>query len=939
MNYELNITYEEAKLAGHVVALADSQMLRSIRDIRKHDVDTERIEKWFTLRDVLRKRLDKVKITSSSYRVLKYIRKHQYIQGYPRVRELMAKLADPGWSLRQQLEEVQAKIDRTMYVPDYVTIVMESQKHYEKMFLDGVTINGCLYRRLSCSAGQARVSTVVFCNTEIIEELMRRLNNGRRMDYRVAPSKFNAYFGLAGSSTFRVSEPRFIVVKDYENEDTFEANFVTETEYDMDDIVDRRTITMKMNRTDGMGLISPRQAAKWAGELGLDYIPSQFGVRQSFLKGMLCTFPFDEFCAEMNGGNYIVDTIYKDENGEYIKADLREVDIIISESQFKLWDAYPSMEEYIDNCRKNKLYWGVPQYSPKEPKDILKMNYMFLQTLKLNEDDIEGLASQFVDWLQGVSYDKIGYTLLFLLGINNSKERIQHFIEHSDSYWIKALALYPELLKDKYFRSKIHDLIKTKMQNGCMGQILVDGNFQTLVSDPYGFMQHVCGLPVTGLLGAGEFYSNYWNEKGVTRVDGMRSPLTFRSEHVIMDLVKNDQTEKWYRYCKQGIILNYHGHEVCNFGGADFDLDILATTSNPYIINGVYTDELTVTYEAPKPEKKIPTEIDLYHADLFSFGSIIGQITNKSSDAYALLPVLKERYGEDSEEYRLTYSRLKQCCKAQSAQIDKAKIGKEVKGIPKSWVNNSSKDEWNEYDLVCSRIRLNKYPYFFKYRYDECNAKLKNYQQKSNADCQLRFGYTVEELMDKPELNDEEAAFIEQYYKYMPVTISDSEVNVLCRYLEGINLQIKDEVKNAPGFDISVLKNNSVEYTAEQKEAVVAALKEYTGLYSAAQGLERPGQTTRMVMLSAYQSPVLKARIARVCPNTAAAVNCLVDYYYAENPKSSKETLWETYGRQLTANIVGNTGNRMMFPFPDPEGEIEYLGKKYSMQEVLFESV
>ena len=112
----------------------------------------------------------------------------------------------------------------------------------------------------------------------------------------------------------------------------------------------------------------------------------------------------------------------------------------------------------------------------------------------------------------------------------------------------------------------------------------VDGNFQVLVSDPYGFMQHVCGLEVTGLLKEGEFYSNYWNERNIKQVDAMRSPLTYLSEHVILNLRNDDVVNKWYQYCKLGIILNYHGHEVVNFGGADFDFDILATTSNECMI-------------------------------------------------------------------------------------------------------------------------------------------------------------------------------------------------------------------------------------------------------------------------------------------------------------------------------------------------------------------
>lgn len=252
-----------------------------------------------------------------------------------------------------------------------------------------------------------------------------------------------------------------------------------------------------------------------------------------------------------------------------------------------------------------------------------------------------------------------------------NEERIQEFMRSSDSYWIKSLILYPELKNDKFVKEKIKELLRVKIRNACLGEIFVDGNFQVIVSDPYGFMQSVCGLPVTGLLKDGEFYSNYWNERGVTQVDSMRSPLTYRSEHVVLNLRKDEETEKWYRYCKLGIILNFHGHECVNYAGSDFDYDILSTTSNQTMIQNTYKDELPVYYVPPKPKKIVFEERDLYNADCFSFGSIIGQITNKSSNAYALLPNLEKRYGKNSLEVKMTVSRLKQCCKAQSAQIDK----------------------------------------------------------------------------------------------------------------------------------------------------------------------------------------------------------------------------------------------------------------------------
>lgn len=636
----MNLSLEEAIEEGKVIALADSQMLRSIREIIKHTVDLDKVERMHQEKHLISRRLEK-----------------------PHA---------PKKELNERLDYLQAKLRKTMYIPAYVTVVIEHDSHYEYMFKHGFYLDGHKFVRLSCSAGQARVSTVVFCWEEILDELEKRINNGRNEGMKLAPSKFNAYFGLASSATKLVSEPRIAVVKDFENTTSFMAHYIIETAWDKDDVVEDRMIEdMPMKRTDGMGLISPELSKRWADDIGIDYIPSQWIVRQSFLKGMVCTFDFHKFCEEKNGGNFIIDTVYKDKDGNPVKADLRNVDLIVSESQFKLWDSFSSVEEYMKNCRKNHLKWGVSQYSPKEVKNTLMMNYQFLQTLDMNEEDVKELCEQFVDWIKGVSVDDYNYMLLFLMGVSNSEEDIIKFLKGgNNSYWIRCLLANKEAINDKYILQKVRELIHGRIQAGCMGKIILDGNFQTMVSDPYAYMEHVCGLPVKGLLGKGEYFSNYWNEKGVKRVDACRSPLTYRSEHVILDFKLDEETAKWYQWCKSGIIYNWHGHEVVCHAGADFDGDIVATTSNPVVIRSVYRNALPVVYDPPSPEKIHFNKRDLFNSDLFGFGSIIGSITNKSSDMYAMLPVLEEKYGKDSEEVKLIESRLKQCCAAQSRQID-----------------------------------------------------------------------------------------------------------------------------------------------------------------------------------------------------------------------------------------------------------------------------
>ena len=917
-NYNIDITFDKAKEVKEVIALADNQILRSIRDIRKRIIKHEKLERLFKERNVRKKRNNRKNSKENSDRIF----------------------------------QIQNKINRTMFIPDYITIVIEHPSHYKKLFKDGLTINGKLYRRASCSAGQARVSTVVFCCIDILEELKERLNNGRDLNKENAPSKFNSYFGLAGSSTYLVSEPKFIVVKDFINTEKFKTNYVIEKEWNIDDDIEIREIEMEMNRTDGMGIISPKQAEAWSKELGLDWVPSQWCVRQNFLKGMLCVFDIHSFCQEINDGNYIVETIYKDKEDNYIKADLRDYEVIITESQFKLWDSFPDVNTYINNCHNNKLFWGISQYTPKHAKDILKLNYQFIQTLNLNQENIEKLAQQFVDWISGVSYDNVYYILLFLLGVNNNEYSIKEYLKSSDNYWIKSLIINHDLKNDKYILTKIKELIKIRIKNGCMGDIFTNGNFQVLVYDPYGFMQHICGLEVTGLLKKGEFYSNYWNERNVKQVNGMRSPLTYRSEHVILDLKKDKETEKWYKHCKLGIILNYHGHEVVNFGGADVDYDILATTSSQEMINGVFKDELPVVYSPPKPKKTLLTDNDLYLADTFSFGSIIGSITNKSSNGYALLPSIEKKYGIESEEYKLILSRLKQCCKAQSAQIDKAKIGRDVKGIPKLWIHKQEIEKDEAGNIIDSEeiikqkelynnTLLSKYPYFFKYLYKNTHRRYRKYCDENEITCHQKFKMSFSKLKELKRVSIDQKQYISNFYNYMPLTYSDSPMNLLCKYIEGINFEINSKIKVVSLDDITTnYKNDDHPYSDEQYNTIIEVLKEhivgvkYDKLNQVDDVNNDNDYSEDEIREFKVDNDTLENKINNVCSDVYLVTNVLLDYFYVEKPSSNKDILWGTYGKYIYQNVKEKSSGKILFPFPKKDGDIKYLEINYSLKEI-----
>ena len=357
------------------------------------------------------------------------------------------------------------------------------------------------------------------------------------------------------------------------------------------------------------------------------------------------------------------------------------------------------------------------------------------------------------------------------------------------------------------------------------------------------------------------------------------------------------------------------------------------------MIDSIIHGEYPVVYEAPKPKKIIPTENDLYTFDKFAMGSIIGQITNKGASAYALLPILEKKYGKDSNEYQMTLCRLKQSCKAQSAQIDKSKIGREVKGIPNDWMVVPSEDKLDTRDLTYTEykhILLNRRPYFFKYLYRDSKKDYKKYQDKQETLCIKMFGKPLDTVLNSLSPTEEEKKFVEEYYEWSPLIDSDSCMNVLCKYIESVDFEIKDKIKTKENFAIyRIYKNLGVSYSVNQEQLALKALQEYKQL----KAKEQINKNYNGIYLDNREetniaSINLEEIALKYINNIDTLTNIYVDYFYETCPKSNKDILWKYFGKNIVKNIIENTKEPIMFPLKDTNGNIEYLGKTYSLKEI-----
>lgn len=893
-NYNINITVKSARKNGELIALGDNQVLRSIRKIKGKEIDFNFINNLF---------IERRKLT----------RRKNCIEN------------------KNRILQIDKDIDNLLFIPEYISVVIEKHSHYKHLIKHKLIVNGKKYVRLLCGAGNARRNTVFFVQEDIFAELNKILCNGHK-DIKITENKYNAYYALSNSATYSVSEPRVCVVPDLEITMHKPVDWIEEHEINDEIIeVDKE---LKFNLWDGMGICSPELAQQWANDLELDYIPSSFCIRNYFVKGMVCVFDFHKFAKEIAKKSDIID-LY----GNKVNTD--EIDMIITESQFKLWKGYDSWDDYIRCCKENDGKWGVTKFSPKEDKTSVFTNYQFLQVLNLDtEEKIEKLCRPTVEWLSNITSQDGNYTLLYLMGslcdkpLNELDENEFMSIFNSLDPIVRALILNRDLINDVYIKTKLSRYLNTKINESYIGKLLVNGNFQTMLSDPYGLCEHIYGMEVKGLLKENEHYSKYWNNRNVDTVVAMRAPLTWRSESNILHLQNNDDVNEWFKYIDSGIVYNVWGCDCMLHADSDFDGDLVFTTDNEVMIDNVIPGN-PITYQKKPTEKKHIDKRDLYKADLMSFDSKIGYITNCSTTLYSMLPL----YEKKSKEYNEIINRLKICRKEQGNQIDKAK-GLVVKNFPHHWTNwtdpNKSNEDFSPEEIEFNnKLIIDKRPMFMKYLYPTYKSKYKEHYDKYNYLCYRTFGIYIDELFNIENKTVDQQNLIDNFNKFNPLLETDCPMNNICRYMEKQIKEIKINVKKqSPDYIFNILFNPNIEITQEQVKEMEKIYKLYKKSKTKSNNIELYNQDNMDNITIEDQPDISALNFDYISDDIQRLANIAVYINYYLYPKSSKNFCWDLFSDGIILNIYDNSNKDFYIPILNSNGSIKYMGKRYENERV-----
>lgn len=689
----------------------------------------------------------------------------------------------------------QEEIDKILFVKDIINVEVNGKKSdFKKFAVKGFYVNGQHYVYFCSGAGQIRRNTATFIDARYEKQVKKNLNCGfdEKTDSYIL-AKYTAYFALSFSSILWVRDPKVCIIPDYENTLKDQSvNFVVRDSEGRDGKthMEHRIMDITLNCFDGQGLIDPNFAILWGQDMGLDYTPCSFVVRAPFVKGNLVQFDFKEYGRE-HGIPTITD-IYG------ITYNLDDIDVLISESQFKAHKFYRNWQEYLDYFKRGRLKWGVARYNKKKDEEYVLANYQYIQALTLSKEDVHELVAPTVKWINEICSGKTLPTILYMLGARDEDASYQTMYNSAQNTAMKAVVKNPIFLEDSYVQQKIYKNISSSIDRAKLGKIWIRGNYQFCIADPLAQCQRALGLEPVGSLKANQVWCKFWEDRlpkdGDHIIDICRSPMISQHEHNPSEVVMgNEEADRWYSHIYSGCIFSIYDTATARMEDSDFDGDIVCVTDNKYFIKGSHKEQPIITYEKGLAKPAKMTIQNITNTVIKGFGSGVGGFSNAATCLYAMAGIYK-----DSDcRHKMILDRIDLEREIVGQEIDRIK-GAAKPYLPTEWkkfqkIDPNDSEEVKKEKYLKNSIVISKKPYFFRYLYPDLNQLYKQFESTYNDVSRDQFGIKLKKLIAIPpeKRTEEQNVFIKRYEKYNPLITSDCTMNRLCREFENCDFNIR----------------------------------------------------------------------------------------------------------------------------------------------------
>lgn len=716
---------------------------------------------------------------------------------------------------------------------------------FKDSLYNGFIYDGEKYIYLSSSAGQIRTKRALFIKESVWKQYEKTLMCGLTIDSINAkggcnPNKYLAYMALTNSATDEWKEfdiEKVIVVNDLETKVMGTYDFINDKDFS----VVRKTDYMPITHTDGCGMV----------------LPNAFGVQQKnkmvrlpFVKGLLGVFDFVKFIKD-NNGSPVVKDIYGIEH-DIVAEDIQ---VILTESQFKMHKYYDSWEEY--KCYFKKYHCRAAFTNPEEDKKRnASINYQMLQSLTdITDDEIKDIAK--------LSVDKLNHFC-------DSKKSVLEFFgvvpENVDpTYFQQGIMLYENLLNDEYTKKVLRDNKNSTIKRYRAGKLKVCGKYTFVLPDLYAFCEYLFlgqNNP-KGLLSNGEIYCSMFSKN--EKLDCLRSPHLYK-EHAIRQNVAYIENEKRERisewFCTKAIYISCFDM-ISKILQCDFDGDTLLVIPDEAIVKVAERNMRDIVPLYYDMKKALPSELNnesIYNGLVAAFtGGNIGQFSNDISKIWNSDTFIS---GSDDEKKQAIF--YVACLTAQNNYvIDYAKT------LYKPEFPSHIKVGIKEYTKK-------KLPYFFQYAKDKECEQVEN---RNNS-----FINKLEPIIPTPKINMGKIKVGEVDYTLL---MHDKTIHAKVEY-DARGRVIKDNTEELILKYLELAK-----YFIYKVDASAICKKVYS-------------PQAKQDLIFGQIIKTVKRELRKIESDESVITDKLVDLLYNKRKNENKGVLWICYGDYLIRNLKKN---------------------------------
>ena len=393
------------------------------------------------------------------------------------------------------------------------------QGFYMSILTDDGTVIRKHYRFATASAGQLRTDKIQMLSDEAWNKICGHLFCGLSFEKinekgGINANKLMAYIALGASATDPWPEldiDRVIVVDDVESPVTGLVDYINPN-YS----IERGIRTTEIKHTDGCGMMLPSVSRK------------NFMIRAPWIKGLLSSFDFIRFCKVHHAP-----PIIKDVYGTYHNLEKENIQVILTKSQFKLWNFYDSWDDYKQKFKENNCCFNRTNFEEDYVPDT-DISYQMLQTLT-------DFSNEELSLFTLKSHDKI-------TGIAKSSESMLQTLQadkESVNSYKRALAVYPELLREAYSKETLKSIKKKWTLDAKSGRIKCSNKRLFVVPDFYAMCEywflHI--KAPKGLLQDGEVACRPF--RNTDKIAALRSPHLYM-EWTIRKVLHEQNIYDWF---------------------------------------------------------------------------------------------------------------------------------------------------------------------------------------------------------------------------------------------------------------------------------------------------------------------------------------------------------------------------------------------------------